>query len=228
MSKLTINGYKDDGFGSKLGSYTCQINPASYEHNHSIKYSKKNKTPGGAGETPEFESVSAETVSFDILFDGTGVIPGTTDVTDEIKKLKKVAYYYEGSIHKPAFIELEWANNFKRTDEGAKFFKCHLTALNISYTLFKPDGNPLRAKAKVTFEEYNAAKFLLKKDESPDMTHVKIVRQGDTLPMLCYEVYEDASYYLKIAEVNQLDGFRELEPGQRLVFPPLKGWKEDE
>jgi nucleoid-associated protein YgaU len=53
------------------------------------------------------------------------------------------------------------------------------------------------------------------------MTHVRLVKEGDTLPALTREIYGDYRYYLEVARVNQLDDFRSLEPGTRLFFPPL-------
>jgi nucleoid-associated protein YgaU len=47
------------------------------------------------------------------------------------------------------------------------------------------------------------------------------VKAGDTLPMLCYQIYKDSSYYLAVARLNQLQNFRQLQPGQLLRFPPL-------
>jgi nucleoid-associated protein YgaU len=56
---------------------------------------------------------------------------------------------------------------------------------------------------------------------SPDLTHSRIVKAGDTLPLLSKEIYGTANHYLWIAQQNQLDDFRNLMPGQRLFFPPL-------
>ena len=54
---------------------------------------------------------------------------------------------------------------------------------------------------------------------SPDMTHIVRVRAGDTLPLLCQRIYRDASKYLEIARLNELDGFRALAPGSELQLP---------
>jgi nucleoid-associated protein YgaU len=48
-----------------------------------------------------------------------------------------------------------------------------------------------------------------------------VVRAGDTLPLLCYQVYEDPSYYLQVAKANNLSNFRKLEQGTELFFPPI-------
>ena len=48
-----------------------------------------------------------------------------------------------------------------------------------------------------------------------------MVVDGDTLPLLCREIYGSASYYLRVAQVNRLDDFRNLTAGQELIFPPF-------
>ncbi|MEB3157176.1 MAG: LysM peptidoglycan-binding domain-containing protein, partial [Cyanobacteriota bacterium] len=55
---------------------------------------------------------------------------------------------------------------------------------------------------------------------SPDLTHRRLVRAGDTLPQLCLEIYGTAEHYLRVADVNNLDDVRVLTPGQQLLFPP--------
>jgi nucleoid-associated protein YgaU len=56
---------------------------------------------------------------------------------------------------------------------------------------------------------------------SPDLSHDVVVVEGDTLPLLCYRIYRDSSYYPEVAQVNGLSNFRRLKPGMRLFFPPL-------
>jgi nucleoid-associated protein YgaU len=57
---------------------------------------------------------------------------------------------------------------------------------------------------------------------SPDLTHVRVVKAGDTLPLLTKAIYGSSRDYLRVAEHNGLDNFRDLTPGRRLVFPPLE------
>ena len=56
---------------------------------------------------------------------------------------------------------------------------------------------------------------------SPDLTHLRDVRDGDTLPLLAYDIYGNAQLYLEVARVNKLVNFRRLRPASRLSFPPL-------
>jgi nucleoid-associated protein YgaU len=56
---------------------------------------------------------------------------------------------------------------------------------------------------------------------SPDLTHVRVAKAGDTLPNMCHEIYGDPAFYFRIAEWNGLGNFRSLQPGTRIEFPPL-------
>jgi nucleoid-associated protein YgaU len=57
---------------------------------------------------------------------------------------------------------------------------------------------------------------------SPDLTHYRQVKQGDTLPLMVFNIYKDPKYYLEIARVNGLTNFRKLLTGQNIIFPPLE------
>lgn len=47
------------------------------------------------------------------------------------------------------------------------------------------------------------------------------VNIGDTLPGLSQKIYNSCDYYVQLAEFNGLDKFRQLQPGMRLIFPPV-------
>ena len=47
------------------------------------------------------------------------------------------------------------------------------------------------------------------------------VKPGDTLPLMCFQVYGDPRHYLVVAEFNRIDDFRQLTVGAPIVFPPL-------
>ena len=107
---------------------------------------------------------------------------------------------------------------------GKLLFKCCLTNLSVNYKLFRPDGVPLRATARASFEEFREEEQRVREENnnSPDLTHIRTVRKGDTLPLMCHKIYGDSDLYLQIAEVNELTNFRNLETGQKIFFPPIK------
>ena len=53
-------------------------------------------------------------------------------------------------------------------------------------------------------------------------SHRVLVKEGDTLPLLCHEIYGDAWYGPQVARFNHLADFRRLVPGTQLHFPPLE------
>ena len=198
--------------------FEVMLNPSSFKHNHRICYSNK-RVYGQIGSDSKFDAVLPDSVSFDIVLDGTGVaktpIPGlgATNVKTQVEDLNNV-FEYNGQSHEPNHVKLAW---------GSLIFYGRLDSMSIDYTLFKMNGDPLRAKIALAFRG-----FMTKKEEkqlmnqrSPDLTHRIEFRQGDTLPLLCYRIYEDCSYYLEIAKINGICNLNSIRPGTRLVFPPL-------
>jgi len=203
----------DDG-----ASFEVMLNPSSYSHSYSIGYSKK-EAMGQLGSDTKFSGVKPEKVSFDIVIDGTGVVEVTdsdsSDVKDQVKALTDIVYKYDGSNHEPNHVRVLW---------GSLIFFGRLDTMSVEYTLFKPGGEPLRAKIKLGFSG-----FMSKEEEalranrsSPDMSHLIEFKAGDTLPLLCYRVYKDSSYYLEVARANNITNFRDIKPGSKLHFPPLR------
>jgi len=90
--------------------------------------------------------------------------------------------------------------------------------------MFQPSGVPLRAVITAGFADSSddTTRVALEQNQSPDLTHVRLVKAGDNLPSLCYKIYGDSSYYLDVARVNRIDQFRKLEPGTKIFFPPLE------
>ena len=106
---------------------------------------------------------------------------------------------------------------------GTLLFNGRLTSFHIEYTLFRPSGAPVRAKVSMSFQGFKTKKeaTLEANASSPDLSHAVIVQDGDTLPLLCYRIYGDSSYYIDVARFNGLHVFRALKPGATLHFPPL-------
>jgi nucleoid-associated protein YgaU len=224
LERITFTAFSDANFDSQFGEpFTAWINPASYTHDTDILYNDR-QAQGSNGPSPEFNRIGNDSVAFDLMFDATGVIPppipGTPIPSDGvagvIDRFKTLVATVNGDIHSPNYVKLSWAQ---------LQYHCVLTRMNVSYTLFRPDGTPLRAKVSVTFLSYTSEQLLAKtvKKSSPDMTHMVTVTAGDTLPLLCHRIYGSSTYYVKVAAFNNLAGFRQLRPGTQLLFPPLSG-----
>ncbi len=219
LKKLTLRSGTVENGQFRVGSaaFSVMMNPAGYRHDRTISYSTA-KRQGALREETKFSAVGAEVISFDeIIFDGTGVVPQagkTADVKTMIKNLTDVVYTYVGSEHEPPVVKILW---------GDLVFHGHLQTMSVDYTLFKPSGDPLRAKVKLSFKDFMSTQEEAKRANrsSPDLSHRVEVKAGDTLPLLCQRIYRDASYYPEVARFNKLSNFRYLKPGTQLIFPPL-------
>lgn len=223
LEKMMVRAFSDSSFDTEVGSYAVWINPEKYTQVYRVCYNDR-QAQGSPGGSPDFDKIPSDRVSFELVFDGTGVVgspipgvlPFTADgITKQIQEFKTLVFSYDGNIHSPRYLQLVW---------GTMLFRCRLQELSISYTLFKPDGTPLRARAEATFLGYTdeVALARMARKSSPDLTHVVTVRAGDTLPLMCWQVYGSSEWYPRVAAANRLGGFRELVVGTQLVFPPLQ------
>ena len=230
---LTKTGDKPETSDAAEDCYTVQVNPSSYTLNRRVNYTYNKGLGFTKGEAIHANDDPVD-LDFEFLFDGTGVIPKPAPlgdiplvgaiasalspskpfvVQDEIARFEKVAYDYSSEEHRPRALLLVW---------GTLVFPCVLESVDYRFTLFAEDGTPLRAVAKCTFcEHVPEAEAEQEKDaKSPDLTHLRDVRDGDTLPLLAYDVYADAQLYLEVARVNKLINFRRLRP-----FPRGSNWR---
>jgi hypothetical protein len=221
---MLILGFSDSGKAETGGvmeaddSFEALINPETYTLSYKLKFSESGQGQGTSGKQLKYEYTEPEEISFEFLFDNTGIIDGKPrdSIVADIKKFRQVLIDYKGDAHEPRHFKLVWGEN--------SIFKGRVTEVSITYKLFKPDGTPIRAIAKVTFkssiEELKRAAKENKK--SADLTHIRKVKAGDTLPLMCYRIYGDPKYYLTVAQKNGMDNFRNLTPGMNIFFPPLE------
>jgi hypothetical protein len=217
LQLMQITGYTDEEFQTAFSGkpYSTMINPDSIKWTKSIEYNEQ-QAPDSSAPSQKYKSTPSDKLSFDITIDCTGIVDSTrTNMATEITALESIVYTYNGQIHRPNFVKVQWGSNI--------IFKGVLTSFDISYSLFKPDGSPLRAKISLAFSQYISPTTVAKVDgeESPDISHLVTVVEGMTLPQLCMQVWNNNMYYIQTARFNDLDKFRKLKGVTQLVFPPI-------
>jgi hypothetical protein len=219
LEKLKILAYSDPERKQSAGVFEAMFNPSSYMQTHSIPWTKQ-LGMNSSGQTLSYVGSFSGTLSLNLVLDGTGVdelgaaASERKSVKERVQNFFDTTLHYNGNIHEPYYLSVEW---------GSLKFLCRLAATTIKYTAFERNGDPLRAELTVQLSADlppdKRAKLEGKK--SADLTHSRIVRQGDTLPSLTKQIYGSADRYLEVARFNGLDDFRRLIPGQELIFPPL-------
>ena len=217
LQKMIIESYSDERFSSLEGTFTATLNPENYNQRYQIKYTEE-QAPGTSGMQLKFDKIEPRTMEFEFILDQTGALQGTEKtergVEDQIDDFKKLTLGYDGNIHRTRYLKLIW---------GTLLFKCCMENLDVTYKMFKPDGSPVRATLKAGFKEFMEDERRVAEENatSPDLTHVRIVKEGDTLPVMTKKIYGDLKYYLQVAAFNDITNFRNLEPGTKIIFPPL-------
>lgn len=224
-ARIIVRAFSDKDFQNAITGedgnnleYSTYLNPTKYAFNNKIDVGK-DQAPGTSDLGANFVKKLPEELDIEFLFDRTGILPEYEALSDgiysDLDLFKKVILQYNGDFHKPNYVTITW---------GSMLFKGCMLDLNVEYKLFKPNGAPIRAVAKVKFigftsDELRAAK---EKKSSPDLTHIRTVKEGDTLPLMTYRIYGDSKYYLEVARVNKLPNFRKLTTGQQIYFPPIQ------
>jgi hypothetical protein len=219
LSKLIIHAFEKNDFKKEILSFTTPINPETFTKTSHIELDTS-RGHGQPGTDPRYKSSAPEELKIEFILDGTKTMEGyvdkykTMEVSEQIQEFTDCVQF-EGKIHRPRFLIVRWGSEVK--------FPCVLSHLEINYSLFKPNGDPLRAKISATFIKYEteAAIFAANHISSPDLTHQRISKSGDRLDLLTYDIYDDSGYFLQVARVNDLTSPRNLKAGMNLLFPPI-------
>jgi hypothetical protein len=221
LIKLVVQSFDNVERKGTMKKFEAFINPDEYSLSYNVATDKTAVTGKNVNTQDVFLHIQPIEISLKFFLDGTNITGQALDVKKRIGEFHEVIGY-DGKVHKPRYLRIIWGNAvWIRT--GQDSFDCFLKSATIQYKMFKPDGTPLRAVITATFTEVLSQPIGdgVNKESSPDLTHIRIVKEGDTLPSMVKDIYGDFSYYLEVARVNNLQDFRNLLPGQKLYFPPF-------
>ena len=223
LQKLTVYAYKTSKrtlpWADKI---EAMYNPESYSRKYENVFTK-NQGIAIPGSDIKYSCGNPDSLNIKLIFTDTGVeslgmlkLFISKTVSERVDKFLDITTKVQGGMHRPYYLIVEW---------GKLSMDCVLGSVDINYTMFNRSGEPLRAELTTVFKEDVSLEKAAKTANlmSPDVTHTRRVKEGDTLPLMAHKIYEDPSYYMKVAESNRLDTVRNTEPGQTMIFPPIKG-----
>jgi nucleoid-associated protein YgaU len=103
-------------------------------------------------------------------------------------------------------------------------FRCIVESVKQKFTLFSPEGIPLRAALTVGLREYKTLDDQLAHLNltSPDRTHSHVTQNGDSLSRIAAQYYRSAGDWRLIADANDIEDPRRLVVGSFLQIPPTQ------
>jgi hypothetical protein len=224
FTRIILQAYSDKNLQDKVGEpYELPLNPEQYSQNYKIELDRS-RGNGSAGTALKFTATAPEQLQLEFLFDSTGAIldyKKKGSAREQVNEFLAYVYDIHGPIHQPKFLKLTWGKNgFTHQPHG---FDCILSNLDIKFVLFNREGEAIRAKVNATFLRYIEQKkeTIIADRQSPDLTHIRTVKDGDRLSLMTYDIYADQSFYLKVARANNLTSFRKLKAGTEIIFPPI-------
>jgi nucleoid-associated protein YgaU len=188
-----------------------RFNPTEYRVNKENAFAAIT-IPGLSTQPIQYVNGNNETLTAELLVDTSDTLEDVRKrYTDRLRSLMDI----DRELHAPPIVQLVW---------GDDLFRGVVQSLGITFTLFAPDGTPLRAALSLAMMEYRPVELQVKKDvtNSPDVEKAHVVRRGDSLAAVAALAYADPTRWREIAEANGIDDPRRLEPGTTLDIPRLR------
>jgi hypothetical protein len=228
LSKLTLKLQPSLGAGRRPevlgfnaeGRLEVLFNPTEYSIDRESTFAEV-AIPGLESPVLQYVRGNGDRMTFELFLDVTDNMENGLVVTGEsvrnlfVRPLERLLLQNE-QLHAPPPVQVLWGNTVVMESAVA-------TALSVKYTLFDTEGLPVRATANLTLREHRSASEQLaeRRLESPDRTNVAVIREGDTLPLIAFREYGDATLWRPIAEANDLANPLALVPGEQIVVPKI-------
>ena len=201
----------------------CWFNPTQYSISKANTWNVK--PPAGKTKKPpqaQYGGGQPKELSLDLLFDASDSsrdIRG--EVVDRLFAMMEASDQFADAQHKksgrPPKVTFTW---------GYQVLEAVPKSLSVQYTLFNPDGQPIRAAVKLTLLEVPVGGVGVEKQNpttSGEVLRTHLVKDGDSLQSIAYSAYHDATHWRVIAEANGIDDPLALRRGQSLAIPRLEG-----
>lgn len=212
-AKAAIWKWKDRDGNSKQKVLECPFNPAQISYGKQALYVRD---PMFQKDEPKdsFVGGGAASMSVELFFD-------TTDESESSKKNVHKRYVqklldlekFDAKLGGPPYCHFEWGE-FRLGPFVVK-------GVQTTYTLFLPNGTPVRARAQVSFESVGKELGAQNPTSGSEPRRTWLVVEGETLDWIAFQEYGDAGQWRHIAEANDLLDARDLRPGLLLRLPPL-------
>lgn len=205
--------------GGTIARLDLQFNPSSLQLRKTAEWRRSPARMAEESALPEFVGSGPRELNLEVFLDATATHDNS--VEQAVEKLMKACVPTPVSLGRkqPAspWVRFEWGTARTTSFDGV------LTSLSVTYTLFDVDGKPLRATCALVIEEASVdtpGQNPTSGARTARSTHTVVA--GDSLALLAWREYGDATAWRVIAEANGIDDPMALVPGTELVVPGLR------
>jgi hypothetical protein len=208
------------------------FNPTELSFDKGVQLAEIN-IPGLNAPLQQFVRGQAEKLTVELFFDTTdhGMGANATSVTQETDRIYALTRI-EPAAHAPPVVRFVWGQVVPGRylppasgNQRRESFRGVVESVRHKFTLFSPEGVPLRATLTVTIREFAPLHEQLPRanKSSPDKSHAHVLRQHETLSHVAATYYLRPGIWRPIADDNRITDPRRLIPGRLLRVPALVG-----
>jgi nucleoid-associated protein YgaU len=206
-----------------------QFNPTELAFNKTAQFAEI-AIPGLDAPVLQFVRGGTETLSVELFFDTTddGMADFATSVTDKVERFYDLVKQNRTTHAVPRCL-FSWGAPPSGAAQGKKpvsnapfYFKCVVESVDRKFTLFSPEGVPLRARVTVKMREYQTVEEMTRTLESADHTKAHVLQRRERLDQIAAREYDTPAEWRRIAEANDIDDPRSVRPGTVLKVPPIR------
>jgi nucleoid-associated protein YgaU len=202
------------GRGAPLGSIPFQFNPKEFSIQKAAKWERKPARGAKSAGPPEFKGSDPCKMTLEMFFDATDTLDGS--VVTRVEQLLKCCVPTEASAGQkkeiPPLVVLHWGK--------VTSFHAFVTSVQAKFTLFTPDGTPIRATCTVALEEMPGEPPRQNPTSgSPFARATYTVVAGDSLASIAYAEYGDPRLWRPLAAFNRIDDPMRVPIGSTVLVP---------
>ncbi len=200
-------------------SFTCQFNPESFTLTKTNKW-KSTETTGKDTSKVSFGGGDAQEMTISLTFDTTSTGDPVFEKYEVLYKLGCVdsdSLDSTTQLGEPPWVMVQWGSYIG--------FAAVIKSLVEEYTMFRPDGTPIRAKVAIALKQVadDGSMGGQNPTSRSEPRRTWVVQEGQRIDWIAYNEYGESSAWRIIAEENGLDDPFRLKSGQVLRIPMLSG-----
>jgi hypothetical protein len=205
-----------------------QFNPAELSFNKTAVMAEI-AVPGLDAPVLQFIRGGTETLTIELLFDSTddGMGPGSESVSKRVDEFYALVKQ-DAKEHAPPVCRFSWGEptnpdaKDKEVSNAPFWFTCVVESIDRKFVNWTSDGIPKRARVTVKLREYQTVDQMVSKLQSADHTKSRSIRRRERLDQIAAQEYGSSAEWRRIADENDIDDPRLVEPGTLLRLPPMR------